>query len=158
MPSLIDASSAIHGWEHYPIELFPDLWQWLAEQIEYGEIQCIQLIMQEIKHKLPECFDWLESYQIEIIPIDDPITQKASEIGGSLGLDGSSYHSKGIDENDIFLIATAAVTNNAVISNEAIQLKPPDNIQKSKIPLVCKGQSVQCYSFLAYFTEHWGRS
>lgn len=129
----------------------------VAQQVESKEIQSITAMMEEIAHKLPECSNYLEKHNIDVIPIGDPITQNAFEIMRSLGLKDAISHPKGVDENDIFLIATGAVTNNAVISNEAEQPKIPDEIKKYKIPLVCKQQRprVQCYSFIDYIKQHW---
>ena len=60
------------------------------------------------------------------------------------------YHSKGVGENDLFIIATTRAHGAELISEEGRQIKPPDIPSKRKIPSVCSlpEVSVSCINFI----------
>jgi len=119
---VLDASSIIHAWDNYPINQFPGLWEWIAGQIEEGELTISEVAFDEVNAKEPECADWLKECEIEKIRI----------------------------ENDILIIATASVLGVGLISDERQQPQVLQNLSKSKIPKVCQmeGVGVHCSSFI----------
>ena len=72
-------------------------------------------------------------------------------IKGLLDIAGDAYHSKGVDENDILIIAAARVHRGELVSNEARQ-QLPDIAKKRKIPAVCDMPevAVPCINFIEY--------
>lgn len=148
---VFDASSMIYAWDNYPIEQFPGLWEWLADQIEQKKIAVPSVALQEIGHKAPDCAEWLKIHDVENLEIGNPILMDALRLKALLGIEGDKYHPKGVDENDLLIIATAAHHHAELISDESRQ-KLPDMPAKRKIPAVCDMPevAVRCISFIEY--------
>ena len=47
---LIDASSLIHAWQHYPKKNFGPLWQWIERLIAKRTIAMTPENLEEVKH------------------------------------------------------------------------------------------------------------
>jgi predicted nucleic acid-binding protein len=113
---LFDASSIIYAWDNYPIRQFPGLWAWMAEQIAERTVVMLTVAFDEVENKIPECAAWLMNNHIEQLPVNNAIIQKALVIKRILGIVGDNYHSKGVGENDIFIIAAASVNQLRLVS------------------------------------------
>lgn len=148
---VFDASSMIYAWDNYPLQQFPGLWEWMADQIEQRELAMPSVALEEVAHKAPECAEWLKARDLEKIEITNAILQDAYRIKALLGVAGDKYHPKGVDENDLLIIATAASRNVGLVSDESKQ-KLPDLPAKRKIPAVCAMNEVgvTCISFIEY--------
>jgi hypothetical protein len=148
---VFDASSMIHAWDNYPFEQFPGLWDWIAEEVKASRLVIPRPILDEINHRTPECAVWLKQNSVELVAITDAILQEAFRIKKLIGIEDDNYHPKGVDENDLFVIATAKILSADVISNEGRQSKP-DEPRKVKIPAVCAMSEVSltCVNFLEY--------
>jgi predicted nucleic acid-binding protein len=149
---LFDASSVIYAWDNYPIRQFPGLWGWMAEQIAEKKVVMPTVAFDEVDNKIPECAVWLRENHIEQFPVTNAIIQQALLIKHLLGIVGDNYHSKGVGENDIFIIATASVNNLGLVSDEGRQPKLSDIPSKRKIPAVCTMEEVgvPCMSFIEF--------
>ena len=55
---------------------------------------------------------------------------------------------RGVDENDLKLIAYAMLYEKTVVTEEGKQHNKPEKKYNSKIPLVCKEQGVECINFV----------
>jgi hypothetical protein len=148
---VFDASSTLWAWDNYPLAQFPKLWEWIGDLVMREEIVFASVAFEEIGHKAPECCAWLDQRQAKKINVNNAIAQAALAIQAILGIVNDEYGS-GVDENDIFVIATAKCLNCSVVSDEAVQALAPKNIKKSKIPLVCSmpGVDVPCKDFIAF--------
>ena len=88
---------------------------------------------------------WLEENAFTATDIPDDIKiisldlEKAYEINNS---------PKGVDQNDIALIAYAKNESKTVVTLEAQQPQKPGKKCNYKIPLVCDEQKVECISFI----------
>lgn len=149
---VFDASSMIYAWDNYPIGQFPGLWEWMASQIEFKELVMPNVAFEEVQNKMPDCGDWLKDNNLERLPITNAILQDAMYIKGLLGIVGDGYHSKGVGENDILIIATARVHRVELVSDEEKQNNLPKHLPKFKIPAVClmPPVSVSCINFIEY--------
>jgi len=107
---------------------------------------------EEVHHKTPDCGKWLKDKNIKQLPINNTILQDASRIKGLLRIVDDKYHAKGVDENDILIIATARAHGGKLVSDEAKQIALPDILSKYKIPAVCNKmiKGVDCINFIEY--------
>ena len=149
---VFDASSMIYAWDNYPVRQFPGLWEWMARQIEEKELVMPSVALDEVSHKAPDCSAWLKDNELTQLEINNEIVQRAMRIKHLLWIIDDNYHAKGVDENDLFIIATAHHHGLELVSNEAKQNKLPDIPAKRKIPAVCDMDEVGvfCLDFLEY--------
>lgn len=149
---VFDASSIIYAWDNYPKDQFPPLWIWIASQVEAKELVMPNIALDEVNHKSPECADWLKDNNLRQLPINNDIAQEAKRIKELLGIAGDDYHPKGVDENDILIIATARLHGAELVSDEERQTNQPQVMSKRKIPSVCAlpSVSVSCINFIDY--------
>ena len=152
---VFDASSIVYGWDNYPIQQFPALWEWIADQIKGGTVMMSRVAFDEVTHVAPDCANWLKDNDIERLDITNEVVQSAMQIKNDLGVRNDDYHVDGIDENDLLIIATAKVESAELISNEARQTSLPSNIKRFKIPAVCAmpGVGISCINFIDYIKQ-----
>lgn len=152
---VFDASSMIYAWDNYPIRQFPPVWKWMAALVEQKHLVMPSLAFDEVAHKVPECGEWLNDHSLEHLAITNAIAQDAMRIKKLLGIVGDSYHPKGVGENDIFIIATAGLMGETLVSDEKRQTQPPDIPAKRRIPAVCAMTevSVDCINFIEYLKD-----
>ena len=146
-----DASSMIYAWDNYPEKQFPGLWEWIEVQIQGKDI-CMSIVaFEEVRLKAPDCANWLTKRGIEQHDITNDIVQDANRIKNLLGIVGDDYHPKGVDENDLLIIATARANGVQLISEEHQPLEPNEP-RKRKIPAVCRmsGVAHPCTNFIDY--------
>lgn len=149
---VFDASSMIHAWDNYPEQQFPGLWEWLAGRVEAGELKMSRVAFDEVGHKVPECCAWLRRSGIQLLDVSNGIALEASRIKALLGIVNDNYNPKGVDENDLLIIATAKIHGGDLVSDESNQKHLPDLPAKRKIPAVCgMGEvDVTCSNFIDY--------
>ena len=147
-----DASSMVYAWDNYPVLQFPGLWQWIAVQIEKKELVMPTVAFAEVADKAPECGEWLKSYDLEKLEIRNAILLDAMRMKALLGIVDDNYHSKGVGENDLLIIATARAYGAELVSDEGRQDVLPDVPAKRKIPAVCAMSevTVPCLNFIKY--------
>jgi len=147
---VFDASSMIYAWDNYPVQQFPGLWDWIAAQIAEKELVMPIVAFEEVANKAPDCGEWLENQELEKLEISGAILQDAMRIKGLLGIVGDHYHSKGVGENDILIIATARANGTELVTDEGRQASVPLEPSKRKIPAVCamQGVAVPCINFI----------
>ncbi len=147
---ILDASSILHAWDNYPLVQFPMLWKWLEKQIGQKRLSIASVAFEEVKRKSPECAEWLVEMEVARVAVRNEILAAALQIQKLLGIRDDQYHSDGVDENDVLIIATAKVEGFELVSNESRQLKSPKSNNRLKIPAVCNIPSVgvQCIDFV----------
>lgn len=152
---VIDASSMIWAWDNYPIEqaVMVGFWDWFGGEVAKGEVVVPAVALTEINHKVPACRDWLVENQVTVVPVTNQIVQLASAAKSLLGVVNDEYGPKGVDENDLLIIATAKAMGATLISDEGRQAIQPSNIKNCRIPTVCDMPqvAVDCERFLEYF-------
>lgn len=149
---VFDASSMIYAWDNYPIDQFPGLWEWIAKQIDKKDLVMPSVAFEEVLHKTPDCGEWLKAQSLKRLAINNAILKDALRIKDLLGIADDQYHSKGVGENDILIIATARAHQAELISDEGKQASPPKDPSKRKIPAVCvmAEVDVDCINFIDF--------
>lgn len=147
-----DASSMIYAWDNYPLTQFPGLWDWIAKQIEAENLVMSSVAFEEVENKTPDCAIWLKEHNLSRLDMTNEILQEAIRIKELVGIVNDRYHSKGVGENDLLIIATAKIHDVELVSDEKRQLAPLNEPTKRKIPAVCAipAVSVSCVNFLEY--------
>lgn len=147
-----DASSMIYAWDNYPFEQFPPLWDWMGSLVSQGQIVMSAVAFEEVSHKTPDCCAWLESIGLQRSPVSNSVIQEAMRIKGLIGVVDDGYHPRGVDEKDLFIIATAKISGLPIVSDEEKQPTRPIELRKSKIPLVCGLNTVdiKCFNYLEF--------
>jgi hypothetical protein len=142
----------IYAWDNYPARQFLGLWEWLAIQIKDKKLVMASVAFEEVANKIPDCGNWLKDNELEQLQISNAILQDAMRIKGLLGIVDDKYHSKGVGENDLLIIATARSFHVELVTEEARQLSSPQELAKCKIPAVCnmKGVDVSNINFIEY--------
>jgi predicted nucleic acid-binding protein len=146
---VLDASSAIHAWDNYPIENLPTLWLWLESEIAEGGIVIPRVAIDEISHISPQCRQWLHDINgFMPVEVDNLIASHSLLINGEIGVHNDQYGS-GVDANDVIIIATAKARGFVLVSNESRQPSLPSSMKKYKIPAVCNLERVcvTCINF-----------
>ena len=145
-----DASSMIYAWDNYPIDQFPGLWEWMASQIKAKQLMMPSVAFDEVLHKTPDCGQWLRDNNLEQLAGSNAILQDAMRIKGLLGIVDDNYHPKGVDENDVLIIATARLNGAELVSDEERQTTQPQISSKRKIPSVCAMPtiSISCINYV----------
>ncbi len=148
---VFDASSMIYAWDNYPIGQFPGLWEWMAGQIESKQLLMPSVAFEEVQGKTPDCGEWLKDNNLEQLAITNAIAHEAKRIKGLLGIVDDNYHSKGVGENDILIIATTRMHGADLVSEERQAIQPQVS-SKRKIPSVCvmPTVAVPCINFIEY--------
>jgi predicted nucleic acid-binding protein len=148
---VFDASSMIYAWDNYPIAQFPGLWEWMADRVATGVIRMSEVAVEEVGHKTPECVAWLKTAGLQKMPVTEAILLEAFRMKSLLEIEEDQYGS-GVDENDLFIIATAKLNGSELVTDEGFQADLPKNKRKYKIPAVCGMTTVNVswLGFLAY--------
>ncbi|BAW21201.1 TPA: DUF4411 family protein [Pseudomonas aeruginosa] len=139
---VFDASSMIYAWDNYPIEQFPGLWRWMADRVAQGVIRMSEVAVEEVGHKVPECVTWLRDAGLQKVPVTEAILLEAFRIKGLLEIEEDKYGA-GVDENDLYIIATAKLHGCELVTDEAFQPSLSKLKRNWKIPAVCNMEGVQ---------------
>lgn len=152
---VLDASAIIYAWDNYPPAQFPGLWGWLANELKTHELAIPVVALEEVGHKLPECARWLKNAEVLRLPLSEHVLMTAMAIKDAIGVVNDQYHPKGVDENDLFIIAVAKEHGVELVTNEGRQFDDPKDPRKRKIPAVCDMRDVNVpnLSFLEYIQK-----
>lgn len=152
---VLDASAIIYAWDNYPHPQFPGLWVWLGHEIQTGALTIPVVALEEVAHMAPDCAQWLKGAGILRLSITEPVAMLALSIKLAIGVDGDNYHPKGVDENDLLIIAATKHKNAELVTNEARQFGAQAEKRKYKIPAVCDMNEVGVIhmSFLEYIQK-----
>ena len=127
----------------------------MSAQIGSGTFGMPQVAFEEVERRAPDCCNWLRHHKIHRVSTSNDIVQEAFRIKSLLQIEGDKYHSKGVDENDLLIIATASVVQVGLVSNEGRQNQLPDVMAKCKIPATCDLEpvGVRCIDFITLIKE-----
>lgn len=165
MTYTLDANVFITAWNnHYPMSVFPTLWECLDSDHIRQQIVFIKPVYNEIdpipphhqqwpaekKQERYSLRTWLESRGYRVHDLNDQQEQKALDLENRYQ---TQENAKGASKIDIKLIAFAKNTNHTIVTFEAMQLAIPGNLSNYKIPLICQQQNIRCISFINFLQE-----
>jgi len=150
----IDSSSLIEGLRKtYPKEVFPSLWNKVADEIQFGKVIAPEEVKRELEQfGVDELAKWCNSFPNFFQPEDPDIQRVVTKIMAHpehcklMNLKTPSKYCA-----DMWVIALAKVRNLTVINEE--QLLTSSSPYKNKIPNVCKDLGIPYMSFLDYIIE-----
>jgi len=152
-----DTSSFITAWQSlYPPQIFPGIWGKLGELIDEGAIIIPDLVLYEIEQQEDDLSDWVKEKPQMVYSSTLEIQTKASEIINTPQFNFASSPTNA-NQADPFVIATAAVLNITVVTEEAYQNNfPPLGGKVLKIPRICEHYGIDCLSFIGVLkAEKW---
>lgn len=144
----LDTSAWLDGWvRDYPEEVFPSLWEKLAECVASGQVRCSEEVYVELEKKDDGIHDWLKKHKQVVVPINEEIQRIVAAL--------LTEHPRLVDtfrqrsQADPFVIATAEALGAVVVTGE----KPRGKLDIPKIPDVCEQRKIPCISFLQMLRE-----
>lgn len=147
----IDTSAWLDGWARdYPPEVFPSLWEKLAESIEAGVLRCSEEVYVEIEKKDDGLHDWLRARKATVVvPIDREIQASVLELLAAYPRLVDTHRNR--SQADPFVIATAERLgkDTVVVTGE----KPRGKLDTPKIPDVCGVRGLRCITLLDMLRE-----
>lgn len=144
----IDSSAWLDGWvRDYPQDVFPTLWEKLAERVADGVLKCSEEVYVELKKKDDGLHNWLKARKEVLVPIDEAIQGIVSELLKAYPRLVDTHRNR--SQADPFVIATAEILQAVVVTGE----KPRGNLDIPKIPDVCDARTIRCIGFLEMLRE-----
>ena len=139
----IDTSAWLDGWARdYPPDVFPSLWDKLAECVAAGVLKCSEEVYVELEKKDDGLYDWLKERKEVVVPIDEEIQATVLELLALYPRLVDTHRNR--SQADPFVIATAERLHAVVVTGE----KPRGKLDTPKIPDVCEVRKLRCISFL----------
>jgi hypothetical protein len=144
----IDTSAWLDGWARdYPPDVFPSLWDKLAERVHDGVLKCSEEVYVELKKKDDGLYDWLKARKEVLVVIDEEIQGVVSELLVAYPRLVDTHRNR--SQADPFVIATAERLQAVVVTGE----KPRGKLDTPKIPDVCEARKIRCINFLEMLRE-----
>lgn len=146
-----DTSALIDGLErNYPETTFPGVWELVDELIDDHRFVISEEVFEEATHVDAAARQWCKPRKDRIVvPTDSRIAAEVANIG----LAYPTWTTKGKNEADPFVIATARVLGATVVTGEKFNT---GSIVKPKIPFVCQQVGVPAVNFLGFLQgEGW---
>ncbi|MEV7400136.1 DUF4411 family protein [Streptomyces sp. NPDC091267] len=147
----IDTSSILNGRRDLlPPSIFPSLWSNVEEMIKLGEIQAVDIVLDELSRRDDDAHTWARLNVGLFVPLEVP-TQTATS---QLLRDHPKLLGKGGGRNgaDPFVIGLAMANLGCVITEE----KPTGNIQKPRIPDVCDAVGIPWVNLVKFIAaQNW---
>jgi hypothetical protein len=145
-----DTSAFIEPWNrHYPIDVFPAIWQKLDSLISEGILIAPDEVFQELEKQHDSLLTWVRARKSVFRPLSD-IQEAVSHILKDFPtlIDSRSDRPAA----DPFVIALGMVTETIVVTYE----QPDAKAKKPKIPNVCSRFGIQCVSVMELMrNEGW---
>jgi hypothetical protein len=144
----LDTSGFLDAWlRHYPIDVFPTVWDRLSVAVEKGVLFVSDEVLRELEKKDDGAHSWIKARPAMVVPFESKI--EAAVIRLMTNYPRLVDSKKGRSGGDPFVIAVAMVKGLTVISGENASGK----LDSPKIPDVCKDMGISCIRILDFFRE-----
>jgi hypothetical protein len=137
---VFDTSAFVNGRrDHYPVETFPSVWEFVAEAMEDGRIVTPREVLNELKAKDDETCRWAKERPDCFVEPSAEVQRQAGEILAMLPNPGVR------DGADPFVVAEARVRSFVVVTYEGRSFSgvPTKNWAK-RMPGICQHLGVEC--------------
>jgi hypothetical protein len=144
----LDTSGFLDAWlRHYPIDVFPTIWERLDGATRNGVLFASDEVLRELERKDDDAHAWIKARPHMIVPFD--IQVEAEVIHLMARFPRLVDTKKGRSGGDPFVIAVAIVKGLTVITGENATGK----LDSPRIPDVCKDLGISCIRILDFFRE-----
>jgi Domain of unknown function (DUF4411) len=144
----LDTSGFLDAWvRHYPIDVFPTIWDRLDSAIKEGKLMASEEVMRELERKDDEASAWMKARPSMIVPFSAEIESEVIKLMGRFPRLVDTK--KGRSGGDPFVIAVAITGGHTVITGENATGK----LDAPRIPDVCKELQIPCIKMLDFFRE-----
>lgn len=127
--------------------MFPSLWSKLDGLIAAGDIISSEEVYVELKRKDDDLHNWIQGRKQMLVPLDEAIQLQAVALLNEFPRLVDTL--RGRSKADPFVIATAMERGAVVVSGETLT----GNLDKPRIPDVCKVKNIRCITFLRMIRE-----
>jgi len=144
----LDTSGFLDAWiRHYPIDVFPTIWQRLDEAVKSGLVFASEEVVRELERKDDEACEWIKARPHMVVPFGTELETEVIKLMARFPRLVDSK--KGRSGGDPFVIAVAIVGRHSVITGE----HPTGRPDVPRIPDVCKELGIPCIRMLDFFRE-----
>jgi hypothetical protein len=144
----LDTSGFLDAWvRHYPIDVFPTVWERFDRAARGGLLFASDEVLHELEKKDDDAYAWMKSRPEMIVAFDRQI--EAEVIAFMTRFPRLVDQKKGRSGGDPFVIAVAKLGGHTVITGEY----PTGKLDVPKIPDVCKELGIPCVRLLQFFRE-----
>ncbi|MBT3801102.1 MAG: DUF4411 family protein [Bacteroidetes bacterium] len=143
----IDTSAILDAWvRHYPHDIFPSFWNRFKSLAKSQVGIATELIDHELGKKDDGCHKWFKENNLSgfFVELTDSVQNAVSDILKNPNYQRLIEDRKGAYRADPFVIALAKVEDLIVVTGE----KATNNLNKPKIPDVCKDMGIECINIL----------
>lgn len=146
--------------------MFPYLWRWLAAEVASGRAVLAEVVVEELRANSQGCHAWLgeelaglpKARKVQFPKVSDAARARARQLAAILEQGkrrGRRLGQKGVNWNDLYIIALAEAQMTPLVTNEADQTDPKTLKINYKIPAVCRNfaAGVRCQTLIEYLLE-----
>lgn len=145
----IDTSGFIEGWNRfYCPDVFPSIWEQMAQAAGSGVIVAVQDVLEELKQKDDAVREWAEQH-VQFLPLEADVQDAAATVLRRFPTWVGAHRSRSFA--DPFAVGLALARGLRVVTMERSSSTPSE--RKPKIPDVCAAFDIRCYSLVEMFRE-----
>ena len=143
-----DTSAILNTWRrHYPPDLFPTLWEKLESLIDSGIAVATEEVLEELRRKDDEIYNWATRHSDMFIPIDEMIQYRVLGVMNEFPrLVDNQTNRSGADP---FVVALAQLHDLTVVTYE----ERTHSARRPKIPDVCDSLNLRCITVVDLVRE-----
>lgn len=128
----LDTSAIVESWWRlYPPDSFPSFWEKLDEAIDYGQFITPAIVLDELKRKDDDIYEWARRHQGFFIPLGAELQSVQTDIINRFPRLTMQVKNRSLA--DPWVIALAQIKQCPVVSMEN-----PGSNNKPRIPDVCR--------------------
>lgn len=139
----VDTSALVQAWrEDQPPDVFPSLWEKLAESIDEGVICASRSVLVELERQEDELCDWARDHRNFFQEDDEPVQDFIREFYAAWPRNVD--WGRRLLGADLFVIGRARANGHAVVTAERLS----NQLETPKIPDACRIHGVRCIRFV----------